>query len=132
MSSGDKDIEEISRLSGVSKFADELPEKLHTVVGESGIKLSGGQRQRIAIARALINSNIYKKILIISSDRGSIGRNPNEPESAALLGDGAAAILVENQRSYKSKHKYDLSKFGLSEEKIKKDCKSIYETFLAE
>ena len=56
MSSGDKDIEEISRLSGVSKFADELPEKLHTVVGESGIKLSGGQRQRIAIARALIKN----------------------------------------------------------------------------
>ena len=56
MSSSDKDIEEISRLSGVSKFADELPEKLHTVVGESGIKLSGGQRQRIAIARALIKN----------------------------------------------------------------------------
>ena len=56
MSSGDKEIEEISRLSGVSKFADELPEKLHTVVGESGIKLSGGQRQRIAIARALIKN----------------------------------------------------------------------------
>ena len=56
ISSSDKDIEEISRLSGVSKFADELPEKLHTVVGESGIKLSGGQRQRIAIARALIKN----------------------------------------------------------------------------
>ena len=56
MSSGDKEIEEISRLSGVSKFADQLPEKLHTVVGESGIKLSGGQRQRIAIARALIKN----------------------------------------------------------------------------
>ena len=56
MSSSDKEIEKISRLSGVSKFADELPEKLHTVVGESGIKLSGGQRQRIAIARALIKN----------------------------------------------------------------------------
>jgi len=54
MSSDDKEIQEIAKLSGVSKFADELPEKLHTVVGESGIKLSGGQRQRIAIARALI------------------------------------------------------------------------------
>ena len=56
MSSSDEDIVKISRLSGVSKFADELPEKLHTVVGESGIKLSGGQRQRIAIARALIKN----------------------------------------------------------------------------
>ena len=51
-----KKIEEIATLSGVNKFADKLPEKLHTVVGESGIKLSGGQRQRIAIARALIKN----------------------------------------------------------------------------
>ena len=56
MSSDDKKIQEIANLSGVSKFADQLPEKLHTVVGESGIKLSGGQRQRIAIARALIKN----------------------------------------------------------------------------
>ncbi|MDC0624631.1 ABC transporter transmembrane domain-containing protein [Alphaproteobacteria bacterium] len=56
MSSSDKKIEEIATLSGVNKFADKLPEKLHTVVGESGIKLSGGQRQRIAIARALIKN----------------------------------------------------------------------------
>ena len=56
MSCDDKKIEEIATLSGVNKFADKLPEKLHTVVGESGIKLSGGQRQRIAIARALIKN----------------------------------------------------------------------------
>ena len=56
MSCDDKEIEEIATLSGVNKFADKLPEKLHTVVGESGIKLSGGQRQRIAIARALIKN----------------------------------------------------------------------------
>ena len=56
MSCSDKEIEEIATLAGVNKFADKLPEKLHTVVGESGIKLSGGQRQRIAIARALIKN----------------------------------------------------------------------------
>ena len=56
MSCDNKEIEEIAMLSGVNKFADNLPEKLHTVVGESGIKLSGGQRQRIAIARALIKN----------------------------------------------------------------------------
>ncbi len=35
------------------------------------------------------------------------------------------------QKSYKSEHKYDLKKFGLTEEKIKEDCKKIYNTFLS-
>ena len=34
------------------------------------------------------------------------------------------------QRNFKSDHKYDLSKFGLTEQKIIEDCKPIYETFL--
>ena len=37
---------------------------------------------------------------------------------------------AENQKSYKSKHKYDLSKFGLSEQQIRKDCINYYKTFL--
>tara|TARA_Y100000591_G_C21776929_1_gene668860 strand:- start:39 stop:1001 length:963 start_codon:yes stop_codon:yes gene_type:complete len=46
-------------------------------------------------AGSLLQSNAYSKILIISSERGTRGRNFNEPESASLLGDGAAAVLVE-------------------------------------
>ena len=46
-------------------------------------------------AANFISQNTYKKILIVSSDRGSRGRNYDEPESAALLGDAAAAVLVE-------------------------------------
>ena len=39
-------------------------------------------------------------------------------------------ISSEKQRKYKSKHKYDLSKFGLTKKKIEKDCKKYYETFI--
>ena len=46
-------------------------------------------------AGSFIQSKVYNKILIISADRGTRGRNFNEPESASLLGDGAAAVLVE-------------------------------------
>ena len=48
------EIEEAINLSGINEFIDGLPNKLETIVGESGIKVSGGQRQRIAIARAII------------------------------------------------------------------------------
>jgi len=50
-------------------------------------------------ASSLIASKQYKKILIVSSDRGSIGRNFNEPESAALLGDAAAAVVLESDQN---------------------------------
>ena len=46
-------------------------------------------------AATFISQNSYKRILIISSDRGTRGRNFNEPESAALLGDAAAAVVIE-------------------------------------
>ena len=39
---------------------------------------------------------------------------------------------AESQRSFKSKHSYDLEKFGLTEEKIKEDCKFIYDSFLSD
>ena len=38
--------------------------------------------------------------------------------------------VAKSQREYKSKHKYNLEKFGLTDERIKEDCKDIYETFL--
>ena len=47
------------------------------------------------VAANFIEQGTYKKILIISSDRGTRGRNYNEAESAALLGDAAAAVVVE-------------------------------------
>ena len=46
-------------------------------------------------ASSLIHSKTYKRILIISADRGTRGRNFKEPESASLLGDGAAAVVIE-------------------------------------
>lgn len=38
---------------------------------------------------------------------------------------------ADKQRAYRSGHKYDLSKFGITEQQIKNDCEVIYSTFLS-
>ncbi len=53
-----------------------------------------------------------------------LGHEPSE-ELRELIAERA-----EKQRAYKSKHKYDLEKFNLSEEAIRRDCAFFYETFL--
>jgi 3-oxoacyl-[acyl-carrier-protein] synthase III len=46
-------------------------------------------------AAALVQTGVYKRILIVSAESGTPWRDLNEPESAALFGDGAAAAVVE-------------------------------------
>lgn len=49
----DEAMERVLKMADLQDFVNELPNKIHTMVGEHGVKLSGGQRQRIGIARAL-------------------------------------------------------------------------------
>ncbi len=46
-------------------------------------------------AAALLQTQAYSRILIVSSERGTLSRNFDQPESAALIGDGAAAVVAE-------------------------------------
>lgn len=52
----DVEIAEAARAARVTEFADTLPDKLETKVGEGGYGLSGGQAQRVAIARAFLKN----------------------------------------------------------------------------
>ncbi|MEL6344621.1 MAG: ketoacyl-ACP synthase III [Myxococcota bacterium] len=46
-------------------------------------------------AAALIAAGAYRRILLVSSEVGSVSRDFSEPESAALIGDGAGAAIIE-------------------------------------
>jgi 3-oxoacyl-[acyl-carrier-protein] synthase III len=46
-------------------------------------------------AACLIQAGAYRRVLIVSSEKPSVGRNFKEPESASLFGDGAAAVVLE-------------------------------------
>jgi 3-oxoacyl-[acyl-carrier-protein] synthase-3 len=46
-------------------------------------------------ASALLAAGAYRRVLVVSAECGSAGRNMAEPESAALVGDGAAAAVIE-------------------------------------
>ena len=84
------------------------------------------------------NNNIDKsKVMIVHFDRmmtdfdglmTDIIKFTDSKTNDKLLAD--IKKTADSQRAFKSKHKYDLEKFGLTEKQIKDDCKVIYDTFL--
>ena len=52
----DAEVLEAARLANVYEFAEKLPDKWNTLIGENGCELSGGERQRISIARAFLKN----------------------------------------------------------------------------
>jgi subfamily B ATP-binding cassette protein MsbA len=52
----EEEIIEALKVANAYEFVQELPEGIHTNVGDSGNKLSGGQKQRLSIARAVLKN----------------------------------------------------------------------------
>lgn len=50
----DAEVIAAAKLANVDDFAENLPEKWNSLIGENGCALSGGERQRISIARAFL------------------------------------------------------------------------------
>lgn len=50
----DEEVLKAAHLANVDEFAEKLPDKWNTFIGENGCELSGGERQRISIARAFL------------------------------------------------------------------------------
>jgi subfamily B ATP-binding cassette protein MsbA len=52
----DEQVVEALKIANAYEFVAELPNGIHTNVGDSGGKLSGGQKQRLSIARAVLKN----------------------------------------------------------------------------
>tara|TARA_B100001250_G_scaffold412904_2_gene445397 strand:- start:282 stop:2120 length:1839 start_codon:yes stop_codon:yes gene_type:complete len=82
----------------LAEFIADLPQGIHTNVGENGIRFSGGQRQRLALARAF-----YKKSRFIVLDEATSALD-NQTESDVmeaieLVGRRSTILLIAHRLS---------------------------------
>ena len=52
----DKEVLQAACYAHCNEFAEKLPDRWNTMIGENGSELSGGERQRISIARAFLKN----------------------------------------------------------------------------
>ena len=77
-----------AKLANCEEFAEKLPDKWNTNIGENGCALSGGERQRISIARAFLKD---APIILLDEATASL-----DVENETAI-QGALSRLIKNK-----------------------------------
>ena len=92
----DEEIVHALKIANAYEFVQNLPEGIHTNIGDSGGKLSGGQKQRISIARAVLKN---PPIMILDEATSAL-----DTESERLVQD-ALEKMMQNRTSVVIAHR---------------------------
>ena len=94
----DEDIAMALARAQLNDFVDQLPDGLHTIVGERGLKLSGGERQRVGLARAILRN---PSILILDEATSSLDSETEKDVQKALreAARGRTTIAIAHRLS---------------------------------
>ncbi|WP_298950626.1 ABC transporter transmembrane domain-containing protein [uncultured Nonlabens sp.] len=81
----EEQITDALKIANAWEFVKDLPEGIHTNIGDSGNKLSGGQKQRLSIARAVLKN---APILILDEATSAL-----DTESERLVQDALEKVM---------------------------------------
>lgn len=90
---------------GLGSFISNLPQGVHTSLGEGAVNMSGGEKQRVVIARALV-----RKTPILLLDESTSHLDPHttsEIESLVLSLRDVTVLLVSHNASDNAKKAFD-------------------------
>lgn len=113
----DEEVLAAARLANVDEFAEKLPDKWNSNIGENGCELSGGERQRISIARAFLKD---APIILLDEATASLDvENETLIQSALsrLIKDKTVLVIAHRMRTVAGADKIVVLSDGLVAEK---------------
>lgn len=117
----DEEVLAAARLANVDEFAEKLPDKWNSMIGENGCELSGGERQRISIARAFLKD---APIILLDEATASLDvENETLIQSALsrLIKDKTVLIIAHRMRTVAGADKIVVLSDGVVAEQGKPD-----------